>query len=812
MDNQNISRSAISPSHEVVKCFHCGEDCPDHELAIEEKYFCCIGCQSVYELLNKTGLCAYYDLNSFAGTNRRNLNRSNKFAYLEEDSIRQSLVQFEQHGQTHITFHIPQIHCSSCIYLLENLHRIAEGIVRADIQFLKKEVRIIFNEQKISLREVVETLSSIGYEPHISLRSTEKKKFKLDRSLIYQLGVAGFCFGNIMLLSFPEYFASDANQEAYLGNIFRYLNVILALPVFFYSAQPFFISAWKGIKHKHLNIDVPVALAILATFIRSLTEVFFGTGGGYFDSMAGIVFYMLVGRVLQNKTYGQLSFDRDYTDYFPIAATVINKEDKEIPTPISQLKIGDTIRVHNNELIIADGILVKGKAQIDYSFVTGESVPDEKNMGDMIYAGGLQLGGAIEILVMKEVAQSYLTGLWNKEMKQKDDENNHEKKSFVHRLAMNFTWIVLAISLVTAIYWWQHDPSKIWPSVTAILIIACPCGLLLTSTFTNGYIIRILGKNGLYLRNAHVIEPFGKLSHIVFDKTGTLTSAKTISATFHGEPLSNQEKNWVASFTVPTLHSLAKSIRKLLNAKELFPVKAFSESAGLGAHGYVQGQLIKIGTATYMGYENPNTRAQGTLLYLEINNEERGYFELTQLLRPGIKQMVTSLKNKVSISLLSGDKPYQENYLRQSLGNEANIMFEQPPYEKLKYIKQLQGAKEVVAMIGDGLNDAGALKQSDVGICIAEHTNNFTPAGDAILEGKYLKNLNQLMLLCSRSKNIIKACFAFSLIYNITGIYFAVQGLLSPLIAAILMPSSTLTIVAMTYMLSRGMAKNLGLK
>src|SRR5690606_11967843 len=193
---------------------------------------------------------------------------------------------------------------------------------------------------------------------------------------------------------------------------------------------------------------------------------------------------------------------------------------------------------------------------------TGESVPVEKKTGELIYAGGRQLGGVIEILTMKEVAQSYLTGLWNKDARTKDPKNNNERNSFVHRLARNFTWIVLAIALSAATYWGFNDAAKIWPSVTAVLIIACPCGLLLTSTFTNGYLIRILGRNGLYLRNAHVIEPFGNLSHIVFDKTGTLTSSNSIVAHFQGSQLTEEEKGWINSLTIPTTHSLSKPVRK----------------------------------------------------------------------------------------------------------------------------------------------------------------------------------------------------------------------------------------------------------
>lgn len=798
-----------SHAHITESCYHCGEECPNHELFFDEKYFCCTGCQTVYELLNKTGLCTYYNLNEHAGINRRQTVRTNKFAFLEEVSIQNSLIQFREAGQVHVTFYIPQIHCSSCVYLLDNLFQIEPAIIRSDIQFIKKEVQIIYDESKISLRRVVETLTSIGYEPHISLNQLKKKKNKVNRGLIYRLGVAGFCFGNIMLLSFPEYFSSNANQEAYLGNIFRYLNVVLAFPVFFYSANIYFINAWNGLRQKHLNIDFPVALAILATFIRSLTDVFLHNGGGYFDSMAGIVFYMLVGRVLQDRTFGKLSFERDYTDYFPIAATVVEKDGTETPTPLNKLKAGDTIRVHDNELITADGILVKGKAQIDYSFVTGEAVPVQKEMGEMIYAGGKQLGGAIEILTMKEVAQSYLTGLWNKSTRKKDKADN-ERNSFVHALARNFTYIVLAIAFSAAMYWWQHDPSKIWPSITAVLIIACPCGLLLTSTFANGFLMSILSRNGFYLRNAHVIEPLGKLNHIVFDKTGTLTSSQTISARFKGETLSIIEKEIIHSLTIPSTHSLSHPVRKLLNTDVSYPVSDFKEYPGLGVEGTVEGRFIRIGTISFMN--KPAENFGGTALYVEIDGMEKGCFVLRQSLRDGLREMLDHLQKKVDISLLSGDEPYQKGYFRQMLGQRVDVRFKQQPADKLEFIQQLQQNGKTVAMTGDGLNDAGALIQSDVGICIVEDTNNFTPAGDAILVGSKLKNFFQLVTLCARGKNIVQICFGFSIIYNIVGIYFAVQGLLSPLMAAILMPSSTLTIILLTFLITNGTAKRLGLQ
>lgn len=755
----------------------------------------------MYRLLNNAGLCSYYDLNEYAGKNLRQKNRQNQFAYLDETNIKNSLINFRQDGQVHVTFLIPFIHCSSCVYLLENLHRIEQGVTRVDIQFLKKEASIIFNEAEITLRQVVERLADIGYEPHISLNSADKKQSITDRTLIFRLGVAGFCFGNIMLLSFPEYFGYHAQGDDFLKNIFRYLNVVLALPVFFYSAAVFFTSAWKGLRHRHLNIDFPVALAILVTFIRSLVEVFSGAGGGYFDSMTGIVFFMLAGRVLQDRTYAQLSFERNYTDYFPMAATIVDSDGMEKPTPLPQIKAGDTLRIYNGELIPADGILVKGNAEIDYSFVTGESLSVKKEMGEILYAGGRQMAGPIELLTIKEVAQSYLTGLWHKEPYSEERNSSAGGNSFVHGLAKNFTFLVLAIALFSGIYWYMHDATKIWPSVTAVLIIACPCGLLLTATFARGHIMRILGKNGFFVKNAFVIEKFGEIEHLVFDKTGTLTSAANMEVSYHGASLSSLEKIRIASLTIPAYHSLGKAIKNYLSVDQLFPVNNFQYFEGMGVEGEIDGHFYQIGTSSFIHPPIISEIEKGTRLFIKEDGIYLGYFELRQGFRPGIRSMISRLSKRVSLSMLSGDEPHQKGLLSELIPAEG-LRFKQMPEDKLNYIQSLKASGIKVAMAGDGLNDAGAMKESDVGICIAEDTNQFTPASDAIIDGKQLHLFDKLMTFCRQEKNIIKICFGFSVIYNVIGIYFAVQASLSPLLAAIIMPCSTLTIIFLTWLLS----------
>lgn len=787
-----------------IQCYHCGEPCPTGKIMIGEKKFCCEGCKMVFEILNQGDLCDYYNLNQHPGITRRVKLRKDKFAFLDNEKIQAQLTRFRNDNQTHTSFYLPQIHCSSCLYLLENLHRLDPAIISSKVDFLRKEVDIVFQHDKITFRKLVEILTSIGYEPYLSLNDLKEKRPSSNKRLVSQLGVAGFCFGNIMLMSFPEYLGIDAS-EAGLRNTFRWLNLGLAVPVLFYSAEPFFTSSWKSLRHKFLNIDTPIALAILITFIRSAYEVISGTGGGYFDSMAGIVFFMLAGRLLQDKTYRQLSFERDYTSYFPIAVSVL-KQEKEVPTLLPDIKPGDTLFIHHEELLPADGILTKGKALIDYSFVTGETLPVVKEVGELVYAGGRQTGGNIETLVIKEVSQSYLTSLWNRDEFKKQPEKHI---SFVHLLSRYFTYIVLAIALATAVYWQLNDSVRLWPAVTSIFIIACPCALLLSNSFTNGNILRVLGRNNFYLRNAQAIENIAKTTHIVFDKTGTLTSTLQQHFTYNGTKLSGYQLQQAAALASCSSHPLSKALAAQVKRKRNIQVVGFKETPGEGIEGFVNEDLFRLGSFRFV--TGKMNRQEGTAIFLSIENKTKGFFQFENHYRANIPGLVQHLKTKYDLTVLSGDNENEKQHLRELFGEHAILRFHQNPEDKLRFIRQLQQQGDHVMMIGDGLNDAGALKQSDIGIAVTEQTNNFTPASDAILSANKLFLLDKFIHLCKANHQIVIASFALSILYNIIGLFFAVQGNLSPLVAAILMPCSSLSILLLTFGSSNYLARRLGL-
>ena len=789
------------------KCYHCGEDCKDKPIHIHEKDFCCEGCKMVYEILNESGMCDYYSISNNPGINQKIRVRENKFSFLDDEKIQQALITYKDENQTHITFYLPQMHCSSCLWLLENLHRLNTNIISSKVNFTRKEADIVFNQKDVSVRKVAELLTSVGYEPYISLSDARNVKPRFNKSKIYKMGVAGFFFANIMLLSFPEYLGIDSKEQSLL-NAFRYLNVILSLPVFFYSSSEFYISAWKSLKHRFLNIDAPIVLAIFVTFSRSLYEILTNTGSGYFDSMSGIVFFMLVGRVLQDKTYEELSFERDYTSYFPIAVTRI-KDNIQQTVSLPDIELNNTLLIHNQELIPADGILTRGKAVIDYSFVTGESVPVEKEMGEIIYAGGKQIGSNIEMLVIKEVAQSYLTKLWNRDELKAIKQD--EERSFVHLLARFFTWIVLFLSFSSALYWYFHDPSRMWSAATAVLIVACPCALLLSNTFTNGNILRILGRNHLYLRSAQTIEDIANIDYIVFDKTGTLTTGRYQDINYEGNHLSREMKSKIAALSSQSTHPMSRAIAGWTNQiPDHFRITAFEEIPGKGIEGIVDGELITLGSRSFVtGSKSEDTESA---VYISVDGDVTGKFIFRNKYRDKIPQLIKKLRTRYDLAVLSGDNAGEKRYLQELLGCDANILFHQKPEDKLVVIQKLQHDGRKVMMIGDGLNDAGALKQADTGIAIAEDTNNFTPASDGILEAAQLPQLIRFIRLCKANKRIVMGAFIVSILYNIFGNYFAVQGLLSPMRAAILMPISSLSILLITFGFSNLSAWKMKLK
>jgi len=886
-------------------CFHCGEPCYDPSLTKDGKAFCCRGCLFVHDLLAESGLGQFYELNRHPGVRIRQPAKRQQWACLDDPALQPRLLDFTDGKVSRVTFQIPAIHCVACVWLLENLFRLHPGVGRSQVNFLRREATITFAPEKIALSELVGLLASIGYEPVLTLGELEKRKADPARKRQWlQVGIAGFAFGNIMLLSLPVYLGLDSLSGPLFRVIFGYLSLALATPVVFYSASDYWRSAALSLRQRMLTLDVPIAVGLAALYAQSACEIVLGRGPGYLDSLAGLVFFLLCGRVFQRKTHDRMAFDRDFKCFFPLSVTrkaVAGEESIAIPN----LRLGDRLLLRNGELIPADAQLVSGPACIDYSFVTGEAEPVTKVAGDYLYAGGRQIGGAIEVETVKAVSQSHLMSLWNHETFQKERESN--LNTLTNRISRWFTLAVIVLAVGAGVFWLAHgDVGRAVKAFISVLIVACPCALALAAPFTLGTAQRVLARMQVFLKNALVLERMAQVDAIVFDKTGTLTAGAAGGVRFWGkaesrkrkaegekpksevrspksevdqglltsaaeERLSGEESGWVGALARHSTHPLAVRIgQALAEVPAVGSVEEFVETAGFGIEGRVKGHKVRLGSQAWLesggvtipecpdeeefpetacshidpldrrertpNIQHPTSNIQGppvgqsldvgrsmlvvrcsqgswggSMVWLAVDGELRGAFVLANAVRPQTEALLRGLGARYELALLSGDNEKERERFRGLFGNEAALHFNQSPLDKLGFIRRLQESGKMVMMVGDGLNDAGALKQSDVGVAVVENVGAFSPASDVILAAGQVPRLPRILALARRATQIVRLSFGLSFLYNAAGISIAAAGILSPLISAILMPLSSVSVVLFACGATRLAAKRVGL-
>jgi P-type Cu+ transporter len=791
---------------ENLICKHCSSVCPDDTISLGDNIFCCNGCRTVYEILQDNNLSGFYNMEDGSGALKPDSIDSDEFAFLDNKEITEKLKTYSINGKSKVVFNLPQIHCSACIWLLENLPKLKNGILKSEVNFPNKEIDVIYDESIISIRTVVELLAALGYRPKLDLTSIDGNKSKNpNRSLYIKLGVAGFSFGNLMMLAFPEYLSGGETIEPAIKELINWLNVLFIIPLL-YAGSDYLKSAYYGLKTRLFNIDIPISIGIIVLAIRSTVDIVTNTGHGYVDSLGGLLFFLLIGKLFQQKTYNLLSFDRDYKSYFPLSVIRrTNGENEHIP--LKDIKIGDILLIRNNEIIPTDSLLSSEKAMMDYSFVTGESSPVTIAHREKIYAGGRALGRAIEVLVTEEFDQSYLTKLWNNDAFEKFSKKGISKMS--NLIARNFSIVVLLIGIITFACWLPHSTAKAFDVLTAILIIACPCALALTLPFTYGSTMRVFGRNKFFIKTDSIVEFLSNIDTFVFDKTGTLTKATEGGIVYKGKDF-EKYKSIIKAAVSNSTHPISSLISSYITNANSVDIGSFEELAGKGIIATYKDTSIRIGSAKWIEPESESQVENSATL--EINGEVFGAFYNRSDFRDNTFETLSELSDDgYSISIISGDNQKDEKTILENAPVGTKSHFNKLPHEKLEYIAELQNNGAITAMVGDGLNDAGALAKANVGIAIAEKSNNFTPGSDAILLGDELDKLPKFMKMSKSAIRIAYASIGISFLYNTIGISVAASGNLSPVVAAILMPISSISVIVFTVSAVNLLAKRKGL-
>lgn len=775
------------------KCSHCGENCESTEFVRIDLNFCCVGCQNVYDLLAENELCDYYQYNPNSG-NKVKSSVFTDYDMLDNSAIVDRMIQYKSPEAWHVTLNVPGIHCSSCVYLLENLSRLDGGILKSEISFLKKELRVIFHPEKTTLKQIANLMASVGYAPLLNNEVAGNQVYKNVLTKHYiKLAIAGFATGNVMMFSFPEYVGGGFEHSEY-KYLFPLFNLILSLPVLFYSGTEYYKSAWNSLKQKQINLDVPVTVGIFALFLRSFVDVTIVGELGFFDSFCAFVFFLLIGKTFQMKFYEHLNFERNYRSYYPLA--VLKQTDGEFKSElVDQLEEGHIIRIRHQEIIPCDSILVSEHADIDYSFVTGENTPVKLNSGERIYAGGRIAGLSADLQVSKTSEKSYLNQLWSHSYEKSQDAKSVTR--FADMTGRYFSYGILLLILFT--FFWHLDLGwlEALNRVSAVAIVACPCALALAAPFTFGTASGLLAKAGFYFKDAFSIERFSRAKNIVFDKTGTLTSTK--SSAVYSHLISDDHLTELKNILGHSLHPMSRLISESILTDRVIPLDKYEEIKGSGIIATVDHKKFQIGSVKFLKSNKiiiPEIIEQTTgSVHVAVNGFYEGYFDIRFAYRSGLETMFSDIEKHHDTYLISGDKDYERPLLTKYISNPDRLRFNCNPTDKQDIIESLNKEK-ITVMVGDGLNDSAALQAASVGISVVEDQSQFTPSCDAILAAEKIPNFHRYLSFAHRLKWVIVVTFGVSILYNTIGISLAFFGYITPLLTAILMPVSSLTVIS----------------
>jgi P-type Cu2+ transporter len=802
--------SVASPQSRLERaCFHCGLAVPQGA-AYAIRYHqhtepaCCPGCQAVAQTIIDSGQEAYYEhRTALPSTPQAAEDELVKLGLYDLPEIQQSFVRVEPGNVREASLILENIVCAACIWLNERHIAQLPGVISVDINYTTRRARVRWDESRILLSRILKAVTEIGYVAHPFDVGRQEALFKTERNnAIKRLAIAGLGMMQVMMYAIPTYTANPTEITPDILALMHWASLILTLPVVLYSAGPFFTGAWRDLKHRSLGMDVPLALGVGSAFLASMYATIIGHGEVYFDSVAMFVFLLLTGRFLEmgaRRKSAQAA--EELIKLMPaVASRMTHWPGRETETiPAVRLAVGDYVMVKPGETIPADGVVVEGVSSANEAMLTGESLAIAKRPGAALTGGSINQESSLIMQVSRVGEATRLASIIRLL-----DRAQSEKPSIgkmADQAAAWFIGVLLVITIAVATVWAILDPSRVLWIAVSVLVVTCPCALGLATPAALTAATGRLTKLGLLTTRGHALETLSQVTDVVFDKTGTLTNGRhTVQQAYPAVGSTRAETVALAAgLESSSEHPIAKAIRASCSAASV--IHDPMNHPGQGVEGQFEGQPVRLGRPAFVQElcgtlpEAPPLQGAETLLALGQRGRFLGWLAVSDELREDAVETIEALRRRgLTLHILSGDSVKATRAVAQRLGIDK-MRAEALPADKLSYIRQLQAEGRVVAMVGDGVNDAPVLAAAQVSIAMGEGTDVAQAAADMVILGGHLNALVEGVSTARKTRAVIRQNLAWALIYNLIAIPLAALGHVTPWMAGIGMSASSLLVV-----------------
>jgi Cu2+-exporting ATPase len=798
---------SASIPHDAALCAHCGQPVPGGT-AGQEPLFCCNGCASVYAILRSSGLEAYYERRDEVGARGQVANVTGKaYAELAEPEFEKLYCRRLSDGRLTTELFLENVHCAACVWLVEKVSAVVPGVSEARLDLSRSMVRLAWDPSAANLARIAQFLDSIGYPCH-PLHGLDRDAIRRreDRRLLVKMGVAGACAGNAMLLAVALYCGAFSEMEPAYVDLFRWGSVVVALPSILWSATVFYRGALAALRTLTPHMDLPISIGIVAGSVSGIESTLHASGEVFFDTITMLVFLLLVGRWLQQRQQRRADAAADHLRALaPATARVVGSDGAAHEVRVETVAVGAVVEVRPGDQVPVDGTVIAGESSLDVSLLTGESLPLEVRPGAFVHAGSLNVAAPLRVRADKTGHETRLARLVDAVAEAAD--RRAPLVVLANRLSGYFVVGVLTVAALTVAVLWHRGPAVAVGRAVALLVVTCPCALGLATPLAVTAALGRAARDGLMVKGGQFLEALAHPGLVVFDKTGTLTQGKLSLVEFVGDTSAQAH---AAAAEAGSAHPIARALSAAFDARGL-ACTSMKETLGGGVTAVVSGRDVVVGSLAHVerSCEIPESLREHaarfaaralTPVFIAIGGRALAVAAIGDPVRPEARECIEKLRALGHrVSVLSGDQPA----VVRAVADRIGVAFEDviggaTPETKLAFV-EARAKRGRVFMVGDGVNDAGALSAATVGIAVRGGAEASLAAADVFATKPGLRPLVELFEGAGRTLRVIRGNLLRSLVYNLTVGALAATGYVGPLLAALLMPVSSIGVITSSY-------------